>query len=515
MRAPSGVPDPLPVSIRTLLARPELGLELLLPEDELPDGALDVGFRWMHSSGLEDPSPFLVPGLVLLTTGDHLGPGTDAATRERTDLYVSRLIGAGAVGIGFGVGVVHEQVPPCLLDACRERGLPLVEVPYATPFLAVTRTVAELVAASDYAWRTWELAAHRELAAAALRPDPLGAALAELGRQLDCWVGLFDASGRATRNHPGPLPAEVAAALRGRVRQVLDRGSRAAHAVTLEGRTFLVQTLGHGGRLRGMLVLETADLGRERRGLVSSFVAMAEIAGESTESLGGARTRLRSAVLASLRSGDVALAEEVADLAWGGLPAEPVRVAVTRPGPHVQRVQSFIDLHVDPTRCLVGESDDLAAVVIRADDDRLLRELVTRFGGRYGLSRPTSYARIATAVTHASAARDRGPGPVVAVEDVGAHGVLATLGPDGVLAAELALDPLSRHDDEHGTELVRTLRVWLEHDAEHGATAAALGVHRHTVRARVRQVGTLLGRDLGVFTVRAELWAALVATDQL
>jgi purine catabolism regulator len=36
-----------------------------------------------------------------------------------------------------------------------------------------------------------------------------------------------------------------------------------------------------------------------------------------------------------------------------------------------------------------------------------------------------------------------------------------------------------------------------------------LGVHRHTVRARVALAQRLLGVDLGSFPARAELWAAL------
>ena len=43
----------------------------------------------------------------------------------------------------------------------------------------------------------------------------------------------------------------------------------------------------------------------------------------------------------------------------------------------------------------------------------------------------------------------------------------------------------------------------------------ALGVHRHTVRTRLALAERLLGRDLGAFSTRAELWAALHALDAL
>ena len=55
------------------------------------------------------------------------------------------------------------------------------------------------------------------------------------------------------------------------------------------------------------------------------------------------------------------------------------------------------------------------------------------------------------------------------------------------------------------------MRAWLDNDCSHEASARALGVHRHTVRARLALVERELGSDLSVFATRAELWAALHA----
>jgi len=70
-----------------------------------------------------------------------------------------------------------------------------------------------------------------------------------------------------------------------------------------------------------------------------------------------------------------------------------------------------------------------------------------------------------------------------------------------------------QHDRAHGTALQETLRVWLENDCSHEACARALGVHRHTVRARIASAERALGVDLGSFAARAELWAALQVTS--
>ena len=102
--------------------------------------------RWVHSSDLADPTPFLSEGLVLLTTG------TQFQRRRRrpgrlSRAYVRRLAARGVVGLGFGTEVVRDGIPPALADACRDERMPLFEVPYRTPFIAVARANAEAIAA--------------------------------------------------------------------------------------------------------------------------------------------------------------------------------------------------------------------------------------------------------------------------------------------------------------------------------------------------------------------------------
>src|SRR5687768_802913 len=106
------------------------------------DAGLDRDVAWVHSTELADPTPFLEGGELLLTTGIALGP---------PDGYVRRLVAAGVVGLGFGTGLSHERVPDGLTRAAREAGLALLEVPKATPFIAITKAVSRAVAADEYA----------------------------------------------------------------------------------------------------------------------------------------------------------------------------------------------------------------------------------------------------------------------------------------------------------------------------------------------------------------------------
>lgn len=496
-------------TLRALIARGDLRLRL---EVAGAADALDRATRWVHSTDLADPTPFLSEGLVLLTTGTQFSADDPDAYTD----YVRRLSARGVIGLGFGTEVVRDGIPPALAVACRDAGMPLFEVPYRTPFIAVARANAEAVAAQAYARRSWALAAQRAIALAALRPDGLGATLAELARQLDTWVGLFDAAGELAREHPaGGLDAATAGQLRDEVGTVLRRGARAGSSLRIGDTPFSLQTLGRGGHLRGVMAMATADLDQEGRGVVTAVIAMAGLALEQHQGLARARAELRAGLVQSLLADDPGLTRRVARDLWGPLPAAPITVALTdAASARTEGLAELLELRVDEQRgaLFYGRGDDGLVVVVPAGERRLVDEIAERFGVRLGLSEPAGYDAFAAAVAQARVARDRGDGPVTAFGDV-RSGVLSALSPDARPLAEAELAPLTAHDAAHGTQLVETLRVWLEHDCSHEASARALGVHRHTVRTRLAHVERLLGGELGSFSLRAELWAALRALD--
>ena len=80
--------------------------------------------------------------------------------------------------------------------------------------------------------------------------------------------------------------------------------------------------------------------------------------------------------------------------------------------------------------------------------------------------------------------------------------------------AEARLAPLDAYRDASGIDLAHTLRVWLDHHGQFDPAAAELGLHRHTLRYRVRKAEQLLGRQLGDVNVRMDVWFALAARDR-
>lgn len=504
-------------TLRALLARTDLRLRLA-DEDALDAGALDRPIRWVHSSDLADPTPFLSEGLVLLTTGTQFQSSDhDADDPEAYRAYVHRLAVRGVVGLGFGTEVVRAGIPPALADACRAERMPLFEVPYRTPFIAVARANAEAIAAQAYARRSWALAAQRAIALAALRPDGLGATVAELARQLDTWVGMFDAAGELSREHPvGGLEPATAEALQREVTGVLHRGARAGSSLRIGDTPFTLQTLGRGGHLRGVIAIAAGDLDQEGRVVVTAVIAMAGLALEQQQGLTRARGALRAGLVQTLLTGDVGLARRISRELWGPLPTAPVVVAVTdAAASRVDAVAELLELRAEETRggLFFGRGDDGLVLIVPEGELAVVRELTERFDVRVGLSEPTAYDGIAAAVGQARVARDRGTAAITAFAEVARSGVLSALSEEARSLARAELGPLFQHDAANGTRLVDTLRVWLDNDCSHEASAQSLGVHRHTIRTRLALTERVLGRELTSFATRAELWAAFRALD--
>lgn len=108
----------------------ELGLTLATGQENAGRSV-----RWVHSTELLDPTPWLRGGELLLTTGLQLSGAK--LQREFVELLADHEI----AGLGFGAGLVHKKIPAAMLGAARKRGFPLFEVPYDLPFIAVTERV--------------------------------------------------------------------------------------------------------------------------------------------------------------------------------------------------------------------------------------------------------------------------------------------------------------------------------------------------------------------------------------
>lgn len=556
----------MPPTLASLVHHSALKLTVRAGEDRL-----DVPVRWAHVSELADPVPYMEGGELLLITALKL----DAENPEVMRRYVRRLAGAGVVGLGFAVGVNYEEIPGALVDAAAEEGLPLLEVPRRTPFLAISKAVSAAIAADQYRAVTAGFAAQRELTKQALTDGPEGL-LAALAAQVDGWAALYDASGALVATAP-EWAGRRAARLTADVERLRERPAPASSVVggpENEDRVEL-HTLGTGRRARAALAVGTAAaLGTAERYAVHSAIALLTLTTERSRSLQAAEQRVGAAVLRMLLAGQPDHARAVAGDLYGGLLDAPFRVLVTEAAPvsaarvvdsagraapakaSAAALVTATGVNGDPLGALTEIVESAAArageavLVVPEGEGETARLVVLAADGGAAVAACAEYAAALEAARSGAVAEQSGAdedelvvglsapaGPIAAAaaykqaeqalsvarrrgrvfvehEQLAAGSVLPLLADDAVKAfADSLLRALHEHDATGRGDLVASLRAWLSRHGQWDAAAADLGVHRHTLRYRMRRVEEILGRSLDDADVRMELWLALKATS--
>jgi len=553
------------VTVAAIVAMPTLRLTVLAGESHLRRAV-----RWVHTSELDDPAPYLEGGELLLTTGMKLG----TADPEQLAGYVHRLADAGVAGIGFGVGLSHTEVPAPMVAAAAERGLPLLRVPQPTPFIAISKAVTGALAAEQYQAVTTSFEAQEELTRSALGKDGTAAVVRTLARRLGGWAALYDASGALVSAAPGwatrradrlrtevdrlrTRPAPVSAALQGTDPDRADErgGAGAADGGAPAGPGgpaqaqhddwVFLQSLGAERRARGYLAVGTeARLSATERYVVNAAVALLTLTLERSRGLRKAEERMAEALLRLVLDGEAGIAGEIAEGLFGGLPEEPVRVLVAQEATAAEAAggsagaaaaggagaespdqQRPLDLLLDRAEQIASGGGerllasvlDGRAVLLLSDGGavqhactELAEELEGLVVGVSGQARLDGAAAARVQAQRAMAVALRTGRACVEYEEVGSASLLPLLGDDAVRAyAEALLRPLYEHDASARGDLVASVRAWLARHGQWDAAAADLGVHRHTLRYRIRRAEELLGRSLDDTDIRMELWLAL------
>ncbi|WKX18329.1 PucR family transcriptional regulator [Streptomyces sp. HUAS CX7] len=546
----------MPPTLASLVHHSALKLTVRAGEDRL-----DVPVRWAHVSELADPVPYMEGGELLLITALKL----DAEDPEVMHRYVKRLVGAGVVGLGFAVGVNYDDIPQALVEAARQEGLPLLEVPRRTPFLAISKAVSAAIAADQYRAVTAGFAAQRELTRRALTEGPEGL-LAALAAQVDGWAALYDASGAVVATAP-EWAGRRAARLTADVQRLRERPAPASSVVGGTGNAehpenadrVELHSLGTSRRPRSALAVGTAAApGTAERYAVHSAIALLTLTTERSRSLHEAGLRIDGAVLRMLLAGEPDHARTVAGDLYGGLLDAPFRIAVAESPAARTRASAALPTGGDPGAEPGGDPLGTLTEVVESAAARAGEAvLVVPEGERLVMLATDGGAAVAACVEHASALEAARPaseslaggdeeslvvglsapsGPIAASaaykqaeqalsvarrrgrvcvehEHLAAGSVLPLLADDAVRAfADGLLRALHDHDATGRGDLVASLRAWLSRHGQWDAAAADLGVHRHTLRYRMRRVEEILGRSLDDPDVRMELWLALKAT---
>jgi purine catabolism regulator len=493
--------------------------------------------RWVHISEHEDPTPWVSGGELLLTTGYNLG--TPAKQRR----YVELLAGKGLAGLGFGVGFDHKRMPKALLDAARENELPLFEVPYEMPFIAITERAAARLVNEQFDVLERGTQVHERLERLVIEGGGLDEIVASTANAIAGAAVVQDGAGRELARHPrrGGLDRDAAEALAEEVAGYAGNGAPAAFApaheslaeralcVPVPGRTggppvaWLTvigdrPPLGDFDRLiaRQASIVVGLELMRERvvreteRRLAGDLLA--DALGERLEAE-ELRGRLRpfgigsEAAVLVFELDDPPAAEGTLEsaLADAGVPALVATSAAAG----------------RPLLCAVVDADAADPIGTARQAREALNGGPGRNGVRAAASRPAGVGSLRRAFHEARCALQAtsladGEAPDVASHrDLGAFTLLLALQDDDALRlySDGLLDPIEQTEGEYGGELLRSLEAFIENNGNWERAARQLYCHRHTLRYRIRKIEELTGRDLGRATDRIELWLALRARE--
>ena len=440
--------------------------------------------NWVAVTELEDPQRFINGGELVLTTGMRLR----SAPEQRR--FVRQVQRAGAVGIGFGVGLTHDAVPPALLAEANRWGLPVVEVPYETPFIAIGKLVADAQSADHYAKLERLIAGHQVLARALLTGGGLAELLKHLGSMLRTDIALTQFTAQLHNSAKDPATAD------GWASYPIPTGRR--DACTLWVRQPFEDS-GIIGYAQNLISVELNNMVKQRQAQRALCGQVLEDVIHGALETSEAQRRLAGVGLNSTRKNVVLLAVSAAHhkaLASTSVP---------------QQLENAVAAVVGKDLVLVVNDDGSGSPALaRKLSDHLAEagiHATIGIGGAY--TKPNglrwSYFEAREAASHGM--------PVNEPERLSLTSLL--LASEDVPLADMAnesLNPLRAFDAAHGAELMTTLESYLNNNGSVSAVAEALTLHRNTVRYRLAQITELTGYDPSVTADRVQLWLALAVS---
>ena len=431
------------------------------------DPALDRVVRWTHPTELVDPGDYLREGELVCTVGSALTDGPRCRTFARS------LVTAGVAALCFGVGDVHDQLPPALLQSCEDLGLPVLVAPRGAPFSAI----------SDYL-RTREVEARRS--DTRLSQRLVGRMLGGLRAQAPV-ATLLDTAAEVMG---GLLELEVDGAR-------TQRGGAAAPG--WQARTVPMRG---GGLLRW-----TAESVAGSAGPLVQLAHVLEVA---------QRERDVEDSLRRERVGQLLLLVEDRMLNPAALLPflDEVELASSDLTVRAWHAGAAALLPTEGGSLLVGEAPGVTLALSGgplASPGGPVSELPC------GVSSSLPLSRLGQAVAEARAALGLATsrGGVVGPEGLTTLEGLLRQQPPGRLEpfVDQLIAPLVDSDRVHGTSHVQTLRFFLRSGSLID-TARESYLHVNTVRHRLRRIQEITGRDPLAFSDRAALAIALWALDE-
>ncbi|KAB8287260.1 PucR family transcriptional regulator [Bifidobacterium avesanii] len=547
------------LTVSDLLSRKELRLHLVV--EGLP-GYLDRKVVWVHQSELLKSREFSEPGEILLTTGLNLphwrqsptapaqadperkdgGAPDPAAYRRMCRDYVQGMFEAGVLACGFGVGVEHDAVPKPLIDAARQEGLPLFEVPLDVPFQSIVRAVSRSLAEDEHRLMRTTYAAQRRLISAAKDEYPLHSVILRTAESIGGWAAFLGPDGYvADISHIAPRAQAEQLGVEMLAQRNSGHEGNAPRTMFLlkDGYDYCASEVrgadqsAHGFVLAGIRAPEETDMAFRSIVIVAAEILSACL--PQREAMDKRQRHMRAVMLRALALGHVDILRDMAADLWGALPQGPVCVICVSASQNARddlyrRLSTQTGYGGSPTAgarqtspVVFGDYDDRLWIICSRQDLPAYRKLAGAADGDglpvVGVSRPCLWEHIVGAVDQARIdVRVRTLRRAADVVGSDSAGYIGDLSQVDIVEPEVAetyalgvLAPLIRGRGQSQTRmtLLQTLRALMETSMNVAACAERMRVHRHTIENRMDRIEQILGVDLGDVRDVSRVWFAL------
>ncbi len=502
----------------------ELGLDLAAGAERA-----EKPVRWVHISEEDDPTPWLIGGELLLTSGFSL----DTPARQRS--FMRRLAEHELAGLGFGLTERRRRTPKSMVEEARKLKFPLFEVPSSMSFIKVTKTALERLVSEQYDVLRRSVLVQQRLERMVLEDRGLQEIVAAISEAVGASVLVLGGPGQVLALHdPADVLSEDA---------VLAIGTQTAARTDSQPFILSDPRLGEdalarpivpprGGRPRAWVVIAA---GARRLGDLERLIAQQAVAAVGLELMraGVAREterRLTGDLLSTALDRDADPAELARRLQPFGI-REEASVLVFSVA-DIGLGEGILQQALDEASCPVALSahridgpELLCAIVDATGRDPIevarnaCAQLESEIGPvRAGVSRPGPLGLLWRSFHEArwalDALDDEAETPVGSWHDLGAETLLLSMRDGDALRlySDRVLGGIA-DNARYGGELLRSLEAFIQHHGQWERAARDLYCHRHTLRYRMRKVEELTGRDLSKANDRIEFWLALRARE--
>ncbi len=486
------------ITVAELLAEPQLGLRLLAGS-----GGMGNRITWAHTSDLPRLWEWTTGGEIMMTNG--LSIPSDAEGQVE---LAQELVKAGASALAVGEKMHAPELLPELIEACNSLPLPLINIPYPLPFIAIARTVAEasLIEESRRLRQTARIYDLLRLSGA----EDNGRSLLQ-GLAAELASRLFVVDRRCLDPwHPGwdGPPAELSAWLAQRVGKSSTGTVKGFRWLRFgEQHVLMMDIPTHVNAL--LLVLPDSEQRPDAVVLLHAATVLGLELSRTVLALEGQR-RLGSEFLLQAFEGRYGVAELESRLGEFGIPAQDF-VVVSMSGEGEDLANVHVDLwgHGFPSACL-NRANRLHLLVSNECSQELMRHVVSEHV-RIGVSSPASPSGIQTALQESlwSLGTAASSGRQLVRYPEGPAWLGLTRHEEGAALVRRLLGPVIDYERGREPDLMHTLKVFLDTQRSWQKTAALLFTHRQTVIYRIRKIGELTGLDMGETSTLAQLWFAL------